>query len=310
MSGCSEYQYSSNPKIPLPTHMPIQNKKQEPTQNQIHLEYASSKYNIPNKNINELIQKSDGKIYDQQEIIIFKAKAHEITTYVMPQNQYQSKNVCTMYLLNGMTNTGWWYQVGLEHNIIDTNKNNTYYKMIVCIFNSKGVLKVCNNFMPTSDINSRAEVLLSMTDKKGEIKMSICDIYNGASAQYTTKANGNTFIGGEESNKEGGIFTGIMNETYHMGNSRQEPERSTMYQLIFRRPTRISFKEDVLSAAILLKVMNHVAIGSILTADPSNGLNYRIVPPNKKSSNPTLNFDNSVVPIQLNIKNAQVTIGK
>lgn len=127
------------------------------------------------------------------------------------------------YLLNGLTNTGYWYQVGLSYNwpyttggynagfalnyeVFDPNKN------VVDPATGYGGLKSFDGIVKAGD-----KVLLSLYISGNSIVMSARDWNTDATASETYSSESSSYFEGLTSGTadSNGYFTGIMTEEYH-----------------------------------------------------------------------------------------------
>ncbi len=127
------------------------------------------------------------------------------------------------YLLNGLSNTGYWYQVGLSYNWPATTLFGflgviTYgFHLNYEVFNPSG-----NSIFPSSGggiasfsgaINPYDTVLLSLSFSGGNVVMYGRDLNTGSIAQESFSAEGSSSFVGTASH---GFFTGLMTEWWHV----------------------------------------------------------------------------------------------
>ena len=127
------------------------------------------------------------------------------------------------YLVNGLTDRGYWYQVGLSYNWPTTN-NVVYpgFSMNYEVFDSSP-----RSIYPTDGgggiqafngtVNNGDSVLLSLTFSGGLVVMRATDWQTGAAASqsYNSYAYRKVFIGLTSSLAQSGFFSGLMTEQYH-----------------------------------------------------------------------------------------------
>ncbi|MGD1054482.1 MAG: hypothetical protein ABR867_00150 [Nitrososphaerales archaeon] len=125
------------------------------------------------------------------------------------------------YLLNGLSNKGYWYQVGLSYSWDPSWSAG--FAFIYEVFNPSG-----NSIFPSSGggglqtfsgpVNAGDEVLLSLNYTSGNVVMYAYDWNTSASSSITYSAvSAGTFVGsaiGQIANSNG-FFTGLMTEWYH-----------------------------------------------------------------------------------------------
>ena len=122
------------------------------------------------------------------------------------------------YLLSGLTNVGYWYQVGLSWNW----SPGSGFAMSYEVFNPAG-----QSIYPlngggglagfSGPINPGDNVTVSLSFSSGDVIMAALDTNTGASAQQSYPAEGATlFVGQPNSDANDiGFFTGLMTEWYH-----------------------------------------------------------------------------------------------
>ena len=127
------------------------------------------------------------------------------------------------YLLNGLTASGYWYQVGLAWNWNPGRFPGTGWDMVYEVFDSKG-----NTVLPAGGgggvaalqgpVNQGDRITLSLSfTKSGQVDMLATDSITGASASESYSAEGDTqFVGTPGATADSnGFFTGLMTEWYH-----------------------------------------------------------------------------------------------
>jgi hypothetical protein len=131
-----------------------------------------------------------------------------------------SSGVGQGYLVNGLTDSGYWYQVGLSYNwpLTPGGINNGFY-MLYEVFDPSG-----NSIYPTNGgglqsfsgpVNAGDAVLLTLSLSSGRVLMHAKDSQTGAVASRSYTAHGSIFIGLPSSLAQSGFFTGLMTEQYH-----------------------------------------------------------------------------------------------
>ncbi|MEM4115827.1 MAG: hypothetical protein QXP59_07480 [Saccharolobus sp.] len=119
------------------------------------------------------------------------------------------------YLINAITNNGWWYQLGVAYNWPYSNGSyDPGFHLIYMVWASNGS-PVIGPFLVNfnGQVNSGDEVLLEMYFSGSNIILSAYDIYTGAKASVSVKAEGTTFT--TSNNLIHGFITGLMTEWYH-----------------------------------------------------------------------------------------------
>jgi hypothetical protein len=125
------------------------------------------------------------------------------------------------YLLNGLSDSGYWYQVGLSYNWPYLNGGyDSGFHMNYEVFDpsansifpadGSGGLKSLSGVVYQGD-----EVLLNLYFSGGQIVMLVKDTNTGASASVSYTAEGTKFIGLSWTGNSKGFFTGLMTEWIH-----------------------------------------------------------------------------------------------
>jgi hypothetical protein len=126
------------------------------------------------------------------------------------------------YLLNGLANTGYWYQVGLSWNWSPGQTPGTGFDMNYEVFDTSQ-----NSIFPTDggggviafsgSVNPGDTVLLNLYFSSSSVVMAAEDISTGSFASETYGALGGTCFVGSPSGpaNSNGYFTGLMTEWYH-----------------------------------------------------------------------------------------------
>jgi hypothetical protein len=126
------------------------------------------------------------------------------------------------YLLNGLANTGYWYQVGLSWNWSPGQTPGTGFDMNYEVFDTSQ-----NSIFPTDggggvaafsgSVNPGDTVLLNLYFSSSSVVMAAEDISTGSFASETYGAQGGTCFVGSPSGpaNSNGYFTGLMTEWYH-----------------------------------------------------------------------------------------------
>jgi hypothetical protein len=123
------------------------------------------------------------------------------------------------YLLNGLSNTGYWYQVGLAYNW-DHNTAlgfNLFYEVFDPSGKSIYPFGGWGGIAKLSPVIQGDTIVLNLSISDGNVIMQGTDLNTGAQAKEMYSAEGATiFIGSPSSPfKSHGFFTGLMTEWYH-----------------------------------------------------------------------------------------------
>jgi Divergent InlB B-repeat domain len=157
-------------------------------------------------------------MYDEQLGTTFTQNFTALAYTLTAVAQSGIDNYGPAYLLNGLANTGYWYQIGLAYNW-DGNPT-TGFQLAYEVFNPSGfsVFPVSGGGMATfSPVNPGDTILLSLSFSNGSVVMQGTDQTSGAHTQETyTAAGATTFVGNASSlSNSQGFFTGLMTEWYH-----------------------------------------------------------------------------------------------
>jgi hypothetical protein len=138
------------------------------------------------------------------------------------------------YLLNGLSDTGYWYQVGLSWNWNPGYTPGTGFDMVYEVFAPDG-----NSIFPTNGgaglisftVNQGDGVLLNLYfTNTSQVAMLAEDQNTGANANEAYSAEGATYFAGSLGSvaSSQGFFTGLMTEWYH-ASAYYENEQSVTY---------------------------------------------------------------------------------
>ncbi len=160
--------------------------------------------------------------YDEQVGVTFTQNFSKLAFNVTAVAFTDPNGVGPGYLVNGLTDHGYWYQVGLSYNWPFTLGGfNSGFRMNYEVFDNTGVsvdpynggggLKPFDGPVNAGDI-----VLLSLSFTSGSVVMRAMDWETGAVSSHSYRANGSLFVGLQSSlSSPLGFFTGLMTEQYH-----------------------------------------------------------------------------------------------
>ena len=157
-------------------------------------------------------------MYDEQLSTTFTQNFTSLAYTITATAQTGTDGYGPAYLVNGLGNTGYWYQVGLAYDW-DANPASGF-QLAYEVFNSSGhsIYPVNGSGMAVfSPVNQGDTILLSLTFANGSVVMQGTDQNTGSHAQETYPAQGATsFIGSPSAvANSNGFFTGLMTEWYH-----------------------------------------------------------------------------------------------
>ncbi len=180
-----------------------------------------------------------GTSYDEQQIEFFPWDVNSVVYNVNAIAQVGTNGQGPGYLLNGVTNSSYWYQAGLGYN---WSGPGTGFRLIYAVANTitgSFVYGSGTGYMEqfSGTVNQGDQVQVNLYFSNGNVIMSANDINTGAWAERNYSAYGsNYFIGGTTNP----MFTGLMTEQYH-----SSPYNGT------EQPTIYSNSTSSLSSAIL-----------------------------------------------------------
>lgn len=161
--------------------------------------------------------------YDEQLGMTFTQNFTSLAYNVTAVEQTDpSSGTGPAYLLNGVSDQGYWYQVGLSWNWDPGYTPGTGFDMVYTVFDSSGTVVYPSNgqYLDTfgGQVNQGDVVLLNLYFSPTQgVAMLAKDYSTGASAHETYSAMGATeFVGSTGATGDSnGFFTGLMTEWYH-----------------------------------------------------------------------------------------------
>jgi len=154
--------------------------------------------------------------YDEQLGITFTQSFTSLAYNVTAIAQVDSDGSGPAYLLNGLSNDGYWYQLGLSYHWAGDTQG---FGFIFMVWDSAQNPVYGPNVLSFSDIVNPGDlVLLSLYFNNGIVYMTAKDWNTNASA-YVTYANSHTnlFVGSPlQPFINNGFFTGLMTEWWHV----------------------------------------------------------------------------------------------
>ncbi len=160
--------------------------------------------------------------YDEQLGITF-AESYTSIEYNVTAVEQTDPTLGTgpAYLLDGLGNNGFWYQVGVSYNWGPGQTPGTGFDMNYEVFDSLG-----NSVYPaeggglqafSGPVHEGDTITLDLYISSGNVVMIAEDLDTGAYAQQTYSAEGASYFVGQpnEVANSNGFFTGLMTEWYH-----------------------------------------------------------------------------------------------
>jgi len=159
--------------------------------------------------------------YDEQLGISFSQGFRALAYNVTAVAQSDENGFGPGYLLNGLTNGGYWYQVGLAYDWpYQSGGYNAGFNSLYEVFNSSKA----SIFPPegggglspfSGPVNDGDKVLLKLYFVGGEVNFLVHDWNTSASVVESFTAVGDSFIGLHSQANPNGFFSGLMTEWYH-----------------------------------------------------------------------------------------------
>ena len=148
----------------------------------------------------------------------FSSLACNVTAVVQTYDQGEGP----AYLLNGLSDQGYWYQVGLSWNwpYIDGSGYNPGFNANYEVFAPNGTSIFPSDggsLLKRISVNQNDTVLLELYFSSNNVTMYTNDLNTGSIAQESYPAQGATYFVGLQNGTSNpqGFFTGLMTEQYH-----------------------------------------------------------------------------------------------
>ena len=157
--------------------------------------------------------------YDEQAGATFTQDFTSLAFNVSAVAQTGADGVGPAYLLNGLTDAGYWYQVGVSwmwpsNGGVALPGFSMNYEVWDSIGNS--IFPSNGGGISTLQVNSGDLVLLSLYFNRNDVVMQATDWNTTSSAaEYYPAVGANYFLGLPNSVSSNGFFTGLMTEEYH-----------------------------------------------------------------------------------------------
>jgi len=160
--------------------------------------------------------------YDEQLGMTFPEAFSELSYNVTAVAQSDAQGFGPGYLLNGLTNVGYWYQVGVAFDWpYQKGGYDVGFNFLYEAFNSSGASIYpsgggggLDNFSGT--VNNGDLLLLQLSFSNEQVSFRAHDWSTGADANQSFPAFGSKFVGLGSSSGANGFFSGLMTEWYHV----------------------------------------------------------------------------------------------
>ncbi len=168
--------------------------------------------------------------YDQQVSMIFTQNFQSLNYNVTAVPQTDSSGFGPAYLLNGLSDKGYWYQVGLAYNwpLASGTSYASGFHFIWEVFLPNGTTNNPVLSKIPDNVNQGDIVGLSLSFVSGNVVMSASDYNTGASSSHSYTAGGGTVFTGSSSAPSTRTPTSLMTEWYHSG-----PYETSMKQVTY-----------------------------------------------------------------------------
>ena len=158
-------------------------------------------------------------VYDLQLGLTFSQNYSALSYNVTAVKQVDEFGYGPGYLLNGLTDTGYWYQVGVVFNWpYQIGGYGPGWHFIYWVFSNDGSPIYGNAIDFNGPVNDGDIILLRLTYSSGNVVMFAQDWNTSSTAQQTYSAMGGSYFRGLTGaiGDANGFFTGLMTEWYHV----------------------------------------------------------------------------------------------
>ena len=172
--------------------------------------------------------------YDVQEVMAFAQSYSQLEFDVTAIAQCDANGYGPAYLVNGLSNTGYWYQVGLSWDWpLQTGGYTPGFGFVRAAWAPGGLARSSASTPFSGTINPNDTVEMSLSFGGDTVVASARDLSTGASASANYPAYGATsFVGSQAQQSRSatrGYFTGLMTEWYHTSPNYAGPEQKVTY---------------------------------------------------------------------------------
>ena len=210
--------------------------------NDTHAKITQSQPNSTKTSRDQLAQTIPYTAVDEQIGITFINNMKSLDYYVTAKSDTDANGYGSAFLLNGLTNKGDWFQLGLAYNFGTTTEEFVVFTSILPKQPSSQMPKY-NAYieaklnMPVK-IASGDKIGLKMYIQNGKVFCVARDVTQNAQAVTILDAKGaTTFIGNKTIDENGGVFTGLMTESWH-----SFPEKNAIDTEIYTPATPVDSK--------------------------------------------------------------------
>lgn len=177
---------------------------------------------LPTASLQRISNGTDLVNYDEQLGLTFTQNSSSLACNVtaVVQTYYQGEGPA--YLLNGLSDQGYWYQVGLSWNwpYLDGSGYNPGFNALFEVFAPNGTSIFPSgrgSLLKGISVNQNDTVSLELFFSNSNVTMWADDLNTGSTVQESYPAHGATHFVGLQNNtgNSEGFFTGLMTEQYH-----------------------------------------------------------------------------------------------
>lgn len=163
--------------------------------------------------------------YDVQEVAAFAESYSQLTFNVTAVEQCDTNGYGPAYILNGLSDTGYWYQVGISWNWpLQSGGYTPGFGFASEAWAPGGVTRAPTPVAFTGTVNAGDTVELSLSFNGDQVIASALDLNTSATGSTSFPADrGTMFIGSQAQQSRArfsfatqGYFTGLMIEWYHV----------------------------------------------------------------------------------------------
>jgi|SRR3989441_12656628 len=194
--------------------------------------------------------------YDQQVSLIFTQDFSALNYNVTAVPQTDSSGYGPAYLLNGLSDVGYWYQVGLAYNwpLASGNSYDSGFHFIWEVFTPNGTTRnpVLSRIPDNVNPGDTVGLSLSFSGITDMVTMYVVDYNTGANSSHSDKAGGGTLFRGSSSASSARTPTSLMTEWYHPS------------------PSEISMKQVTYSESNIQLSKAWICIGEYVPPNPNS----------------------------------------
>ncbi len=155
--------------------------------------------------------------YDEQLLLVQHGNSTNVSFTVDAVAQEDANGYGPAYLVNGLTDQGFWYQAGIGDNVPCSRGFVGGFHFLYQVWGPGHITVFGPGLLPLS-LRPGDSVNLSLTIRGSDVLLEASDLTDGATQSVTYPAEGaSEFLGGTSDDPdEAGYFTGPMTEWYHV----------------------------------------------------------------------------------------------